>query len=156
MPADYVLRGAAAKAQAVAAEVADPEVLVIGADTAVVLGDEIFGKPADRESGVRMLTRLGGVTHEVYTGVAVAQGPRCVTALSRSEVRFRPVTRAEATAYWATGEPRDKAGGYAIQGLGAVFVECLRGSYSGVMGLPLFESARLLESFGYRVLGAAR
>jgi septum formation protein len=153
-PAEYVRRVAVDKARAVAASIDDPTALVLAADTAVVHDGRIFGKPADRAAAVCMLTGLGGRTHEVYTGVAVVRGSTCQQGLSRSEVRFRPISETEADAYWRTGEPADKAGAYAIQGLGAVFVESLRGSYSGVMGLPLFETARLLEAFGYRLLGS--
>lgn len=152
-PAEHVLRVAAAKARTVAASADDPELLVLAADTTVVREGDILGKPRDRTDALAMLARLAGVSHEVYTGVALVCGERCATALSRSRVWFRPIPPAEAEAYWATGEPADKAGGYAIQGLGAVFVERLEGSYSGVMGLPLFESARLLKAFGYRVFG---
>jgi septum formation protein len=94
-----------------------------------------------------MLTRLGGRTHEVWTAVAIADANRERVQLSRSEVSFRAIDAREAAAYWRTGEPADKAGGYGIQGLGAIFISALKGSYSGVMGLPLFETARLLESF---------
>lgn len=153
-PADYVLRVALDKARAVAGRQGGGRP-VLAADTAVVQGAEIFGKPQDADEACAMLARLSGATHEVYTAVAVADGRRVATAVNRSTVRFRPVTPAEARAYWATGEPRDKAGGYAIQGLGAVFVEHLEGSYSGVVGLPLFETARLLGEFGIELLGSA-
>ncbi len=124
---------------------------VLGADTAVVLDEQMLGKPADRAAGLAMLERLSGRTHIVLSAVTVAAGPAIHSALSRTEVRFRALTLAEREAYWSSGEPRDKAGGYAIQGFGAVFVEELRGSYSGVMGLPLFETARLLAWVGVRV-----
>lgn len=150
--ADLVCRLATAKARAGVAVRPDTSAPVLGADTAVTLAGELFGKPADEAEGVRMLTRLGGRTHEVWTAVALADGSRERVELSRSEVTFRPVTAAEARAYWRTGEPADKAGGYGIQGLGAVFVAGLSGSYSGVMGLPLFETARLLEAFDRPVL----
>jgi septum formation protein len=98
-----------------------------------------------------MLSRLAGRTHAVYSAVAVVDAERERVELSRSEVSFRPLEPAEIAAYWTTGEPRDKAGGYAIQGLGAAFVSLLHGSYSGVMGLPLFETARLLAAAGHPV-----
>jgi septum formation protein len=145
--ADLTCRLAAAKARAGLATLPGPGV-VIGADTAVALGDELFGKPADAADGVRMLLRLAGRTHAVYSAVAIADGARERVELSRSEVTFRPVEPAEAAAYWATGEPADKAGGYAIQGRGAVFITRLEGSYSGVMGLPLPETLRLLRAAG--------
>ncbi len=124
---------------------------VLGADTAVVLDEQMLGKPTDRDSALQMLERLSGRTHAVLSAVTVAAGEAIHSALSRTEVRFRALSAAEREAYWDSGEPRDKAGAYAIQGLGAVFVEQLRGSYSGVMGLPLFETARLLQQVGVPV-----
>jgi septum formation protein len=111
----------------------------------------MLGKPADRAAALSMLGRLSGRSHDVFTAVAVIGGEREVAALSRSRVTFRALEPAEIEAYWQTGEPAGKAGSYAIQGLGAVFVEELHGSYSGVMGLPLFETGRLLTGFGYRL-----
>ncbi len=125
---------------------------VLGADTLVVLDGEPLGKPAGRDEGLAMLERLSGRTHEVLTAVAMTDGDRSEARLSRSEVRFRAISPEERLAYWASGEPRDKAGGYAIQGLGAIFVADLVGSHSGVMGLPLFETAELLARFGVPVL----
>ncbi|HMA00435.1 MAG TPA: Maf family protein [Steroidobacteraceae bacterium] len=121
---------------------------VLAADTTVVLDGRILAKPNDRPDGERMLRDLSGRTHEVLTAIAVASAQGLVSRTSRSEVSFRAISAAEARDYWATGEPRDKAGGYAIQGGAAVFVADLRGSYSGVMGLPLFETAELLEQAG--------
>jgi len=121
---------------------------VLAADTAVVIRGEILGKPVGREDGIRMLRLLSGRTHEVLTCIALAARGRTSSRVSRSDVTFREITAAEAGAYWDTGEPRDKAGGYAIQGLGAVFIAQLRGSFSGVMGLPLFETAELLQAAG--------
>jgi septum formation protein len=124
----------------------------LGADTVVVLDGVPFGKPRDATDAESMLLRLAGRSHEVLSAVAVAWGPpdapRVEARLSVSRVTMRPVTPAEARAYWGTGEPRDKAGGYAIQGRGAVFIRELAGSYSGVMGLPLYETAELLELAG--------
>jgi len=144
-----VVRLAEAKARAV--EI-DDLAIVLGADTAVVLGDEVFGKPESLEAALETLARLSGNTHRVLTGVALysAQGVR--TALSSTEVRFREIGPDEALAYWQSGEPCDKAGAYAIQGLGGVFVEAITGSYSGVVGLPVFETARMLREAGLRVL----
>jgi septum formation protein len=120
---------------------------VLGSDTVVALGGEVFGKPADRADGLRMLAALSGREHEVFTAVAIAAPDgRLLEALSATVVRMRAITPAEAEAYWDTGEPAGKAGGYAIQGLGAMFIEQIQGSYSGVMGLPLYETARLLQS----------
>jgi septum formation protein len=121
---------------------------VLAADTSVILDGAILVKPTDRADGERMLRGLSGRTHVVLTAVALAGGEGVQSRLSRSEVRFRELRDAEVTAYWDTGEPHDKAGGYAIQGAGAVFVADLRGSYSGVMGLPLYETAALLALQG--------
>jgi len=146
---DYVRRLACAKAAAgwnlsrVAAGAP-----VLGADTAVVLGSRILGKPKDRADGERMLYELSARTHEVLTAVALATSSGVESRLSRSEVTFRSITAHEAHDYWNTGEPHDKAGGYAIQGRAAVFISNLRGSYSGVMGLPLCETAELLSRAG--------
>ena len=118
---------------------------VLAADTADVLDGRILSKPTDAEDGVRMLRELSGRTHEVLTAIALTTARGVQSCLSRSQVTFRAIATAEAHAYWDTGEPHDKAGGYAIQGRAAVFVADLRGSYSGVMGLPLYETAALLE-----------
>ncbi len=121
---------------------------VLAADTTVVLDDVIYGKPRDREDGLGMLRRLSGRKHEVLTAVALAGSRGVAVRLSVSAVTFRGISPEECAAYWDTGEPRDKAGGYAIQGAAAVFIESLSGSYSGVMGLPLFETAGLLQAAG--------
>jgi septum formation protein len=146
-PSTFVERMAMTKALAVRGRY--PDAVVLGSDTAVVLDDRILGKPADREDAIAMLLALAGRTHEVLTGVAVVGDTQRV-ALSRSRVRLRELTRAEAMAYWETGEPADKAGGYAVQGLAAAFVAHVDGSYSGVMGLPLFETLNLLAEVGIR------
>jgi septum formation protein len=140
-----------ARAKAAAAE-ADPRQLVIGADTAVVLGDEVLGKPRDEADAIAMLLRLSGKTHRVLTGVAL-RGPTGVAdATSCTTVTFREISRDEACDYWHSGEPADKAGAYGIQGRGGVFVERLEGSYSGVVGLPVFETAELLREAGVNIL----
>jgi septum formation protein len=144
--ADYAVRIACAKARTVAERGTDLPVLA--ADTIVVLDGRICGKPADAQQGIDMLRRLSGRTHEVLTAVALAHEGRIAHRLSTSEVRFRPLSLEECRAYWESGEPCDKAGGYAIQGRGAAFIEHLSGSYSGVMGLPLFETAQLLAAAG--------
>lgn len=146
---DLVLRLAASKAGAVAA---DSAALVIGADTEVVLDGSAFGKPDDEQEALRMLAALSGRTHRVLTGVAVCGQGRVETALSATEVQFRDIDPDEARDYWQTGEPRGKAGAYAIQGRGGLFVESIAGSYSGVVGLPVFETAELLRRFGFDVL----
>ncbi len=121
---------------------------VLGADTAVVIDGVMLGKPHDRSAALAMLARLSGRTHEVLTAIALLTAGGHDVRVSRSEVRFRAIEAAELERYWATGESRDKAGGYAIQQFGAVFVSELRGSYTGVMGLPLFETASLLDAAG--------
>ncbi|MBT2968294.1 MAG: septum formation inhibitor Maf [Candidatus Thiodiazotropha sp. (ex Ctena orbiculata)] len=147
-PAAYVLRLAREKVEAGADAAQGGESLpVLAADTSVVIDDVLLGKPRDRDHGLWMLRQLSGRTHQVFTAVALACGG-VATKLSQSEVSFRELSDAEILAYWATGEPADKAGGYAIQGLGARFVSMLHGSYSGVMGLPLFETAELLRRCG--------
>lgn len=154
-PASYVLRLALEKARAGRARFGSlPCPPVLAADTAVVVGDRILGKPRDRADAAAMLQLLAGRTHRVLSGVALV-GEDEGRALSVSEVRFRAVSAREADAYWESGEPRDKAGGYAIQGLGALFVADLRGSYSGVMGLPLFETACLLAKAGIDCLSSS-
>ncbi|GAB4289295.1 MAG: nucleoside triphosphate pyrophosphatase [Thiohalomonadaceae bacterium] len=142
-PELYVVRLALAKAQAGQAICSHWPVL--GADTAVVIDGAILGKPRDRADGLAMLARLSGRTHHVYTGVALVDAAgEAQTRLSVTAVTFRAIADGERAAYWDSGEPADKAGGYAVQGLGAIFIERLEGSYSGVMGLPLFETAALL------------
>ena len=138
----YVERVARAKAEAIWQRLRDLPVL--GADTTVVLDGLSLGKPRDRAHGLSMLEGLSGREHQVLTAVALvtSAGTQCVTSLST--VRMRASSAQERARYWDTGEPCDKAGGYAIQGRGAIFIESLQGSYSGVMGLPLFETAQLL------------
>jgi septum formation protein len=152
-PARYVKRLALAKAKAgvcAAAARGLPAHPVLGADTTVCIGAAILGKPADEPDPLaaarRMLKLLSGRTHRVLTAVALADARGVRVALSASHVSFRALTRAEIEAYVATGEPLDKAGGYAVQGGAAAFVRHLSGSYSGVMGLPLFETAMLVDT----------
>lgn len=143
-PEDYVLRVACDKARAGYARVTAQADAVLGADTEVVLDDEVFGKPADAAGATAMLERLSGRTHRVVSCVCLvdARGEHARTCVS--EVRFAPLDAGTIAAYVATGESFGKAGGYAIQGRAAAFVEHLSGSYSAVMGLPLFETAALL------------
>ncbi len=151
-----VLRLARQKAQQVQAQLfagpAARALPVLGADTAVVIDDLMLGKPRDRDEALAMLLRLSAREHEVLSAVALtrpdASPGTCESMLSRSSVRLRALERVECELYWDSGEPRDKAGAYAIQGFGAIFIESLRGSYSGVMGLPLFETAALLTAAG--------
>lgn len=144
---DYVERLARAKAAAGYATLTRPGV-VLGADTAVVLDGKILGKPEGPDHAQAMLCELSGREHQVLTAVALTDGARCLSLCVASQVRFASISAEQARRYWATGEPLDKAGGYAIQGLGAIFVAALAGSYSAVVGLPLSETAELLERFG--------
>lgn len=124
----------------------------LGSDTVVVLDGHILGKPRDREHGLEMMKRLSGRSHRVLTAVCLVQGERSDCRISESRVSFRELDQAEIEAYWETGEPADKAGGYAIQGIAAQFIREMEGSYSGVMGLPLFETSQLLNEFGIKTL----
>jgi septum formation protein len=125
---------------------------VLAADTVVILDGEVLGKPADATEATAFLKRLAGRTHEVRTAVAVATEGPVLETLSVSTVRFRSLTDDEIRRYVASGEPYDKAGGYGIQGLAGVFVEHIEGSYTGIMGLPVYETAQLLAQVGLRVL----
>ncbi|MDX1298513.1 MAG: Maf family protein [Pseudomonas sp.] len=148
LPVAYVERLARAKGQAGLAALADTrDAVVLGADTAVVLDGRILGKPVDRDEALATLGALSGRSHEVLTAVALVSAERVVSRVVTSQVTFRPLSRAEIEAYWASGEPQDKAGCYGIQGLAAVFVSQLQGSYSAVVGLPLCETAALLAEF---------
>ena len=175
LPADFVARLAVEKAQAgqamrIRAACADASA-ILAADTVVVCDDVILGKPVDEADAAQMLARLSGRTHQVYTGVSLiypdpaaavsANGdlPADVTdntavltqnVVNKTEVSFRTISAAEVKWYWDSGEPADKAGGYGIQGFGAIFVQRIEGSYSGVMGLPLFETSQLLQIAGIR------
>ena len=127
-----------------------PAAPVLCADTTVCLGRDILGKPADEADAVRILQRLAGQSHRVLTAVAVQKGNKRVSAVSESWVRFAPMSLSQIRAYVATGEPMGKAGAYGVQGRAAAHIEQIRGSYSGIMGLPLFETAALLRSLGAR------
>jgi len=154
-PGAYVARLSVDKARAgVAARGAATPLPVLAADTAVVCGRRVLGKPRDREDALAMLDALSGREHLVITGVSLAHAAGIATRASTSRVRMRRITEAERLAYVDTGEPFDKAGAYAIQGLAAIFVEQLTGSYSGVMGLPLHETAALLSMAGIEPLAA--
>ncbi|MES9903654.1 MAG: Maf family protein [Sedimenticola sp.] len=156
--AAYTVRLALAKADAGVAAIAGKAPLpVLGADTAVVVDGRILGKPSSCDEALEMIARLSGRSHKVLTGVALAgavSGSECrQSLLSVSSVTFRDVSRDEALAYWRSGEPADKAGGYGIQGLGALFITHLEGSFSGVMGLPLYETGALLGNAGIKIMG---
>lgn len=147
-PLAYVERLALAKGHAGLAALADSDgAVVLGADTAVVLDGRILGKPRDRADALATLQALSGRSHQVLTAVALVSRERQVARVVTSQVTFRSLTQAEIEAYWASGEPQDKAGSYGIQGLAAVFVSQLQGSYSAVVGLPLCETAALLAEF---------
>ena len=148
-PAAMVLRLSVAKAQAAGI---GADGVVLGSDTAVVVDDRLLGKPRDRQDALEMLGLLSGRAHRVLTGVAVIHAQGAATALSETNVIFREISRDEALAYWQSGEPRDKAGAYAIQGLGGAFVERIDGSYTGVVGLPVFETIGLLREAGIDIL----
>jgi len=143
LPAEFVIRMAAEKSQAGIVK-SGGGLAVLGADTIVVLGEEIMGKPVDETNAFDMLSQLSGRTHKVLSAVSL-RSEQHQQMLSTSSVTFREISPAEMRDYWLSGEPKDKAGGYAIQGFGAVFIEHIKGSYSGVMGLPLFETAQLLK-----------
>jgi len=148
-PPAYVTRLAAAKADTGWEKSRDAAgIPVLAADTAVVLDGKILGKPSNQQDAGGMLQQLSGRTHAVLTAVALRTRDGIQSRISRSEVTFRHIAAGEVQAYWETREPRDKAGAYAIQGRAAIFISDLRGSYSGVMGLPLFETAELLSQAG--------
>ena len=154
-PRDYVLRLAEAKVEAGWARLGQRRLMrypVLSGDTTVALGDQILGKPVDREEAVGFLRQLSGKTHQVHSAVAVKFDNRLELAVSTTDVRFREMEDQEIRQYVNGGEPLDKAGGYAIQGRAAVFVASIAGSYSGVMGLPLYETSQILAKFGYRAI----
>lgn len=152
LPQDYVLRVARSKALAAVELIQTRRLIpqpVLAADTTIDLDGELIGKPDNADHALEILRRLAGRRHRVLTAVALADGSRINDVLNESQVRFRPMEGDEIRRYVATGEPLDKAGGYAVQGRAAMFIEEIHGSYSGIMGLPLFETALLLRSFGH-------
>jgi septum formation protein len=154
-PRDYVLRLAEAKVEAGWARLGQRRLMrypVLSGDTTVALGDQILGKPVDREEAVSFLRQLSGKTHQVHSAIAVKFDNRLEVAVSTTDVQFREMEDHEIRQYVNGGEPLDKAGGYAIQGRAAVFVVSIAGSYSGVMGLPLYETSQILAKFGYRAI----
>lgn len=161
-PDEYVQRLATTKAHALWTALSPRERRpVLGADTTVSIDGSILGKPSDEQDCLHMLTRLSGRTHQVFTAVALYWSQGHETRLSVSDVTFRKLASDEIRAYWRSGEPADKAGAYAVQGLAALFIERIGGSYSGIMGLPLFETGQLLARTGWGIAeagvsGAAR
>ena len=153
-PRDYVQRVTGLKLDAAVARLARRGLApapVLTSDTTVALGAEILGKPADAQQAQAMLRKLSGQTHEVLTAVAVQQGDQRWQALSVSKVRFMAMSEAQISAYVASGEPFGKAGAYGVQGLAAAMIEHIEGSYSGIMGLPVFETAQLLRQIGWKI-----
>jgi septum formation protein len=153
-PAHYVQRVTGLKLQASVARWRRrqlPPAPILCADTTVALGRQILGKPATDAHARAMLRDLAGKDHRVLTAVAIGQGRRTVAALSQSRVRFAPLPASWISAYVASGEPQGKAGAYAIQGRASAMIETIHGSYSGIMGLPLYETGRLLRSFGFKL-----
>jgi septum formation protein len=154
LPQDYVYRLALAKAQAGYLALSTTTAPVLGADTIIICNNQILGKPKSKADAEKMLQTLAGRSHQVMTAVAVVtQSQKSnklleIKRLNTSTVYFRPLNSAEIAAYVATGEPLDKAGSYAIQGLASIFIERIEGSYSGVMGLPLYETAQILAKIG--------
>lgn len=142
----FVTRMALQKARAVCQKRAD-SIPVLGADTIVTIDSKIFGKPKNIDDAWTMLSALSGNNHQVLTSVAIDNGQKSAVLVSKTLVKFRSISHGECLAYWQTGEPQGKAGAYAIQGYGAVFVERIEGSYSGVVGLPITETSELLKQF---------
>lgn len=154
VPCDYVQRVTGLKLDAAVARLARrgwAAAPVLTSDTTVALGAEILGKPADAQEAKAMLRKLSGQTHEVLTAVALQNGAQRVQALCVSSVRFMVMSEVQMDAYVASGEPFGKAGGYGVQGLAATMIEHIDGSYSGIMGLPVFETAQLLRQIGWKI-----
>lgn len=152
-PNDYVKRVAADKARSIAQKVkaqGKPRAPVLGADTEVIVDDEVLGKPRDRAHGLAMLARLAGRRHQVASAVVVIDGDRELSAMSESFVTFESMSARQIEEYWDSGEPVDKAGGYAVQGLAARYIRHIEGSFSGIVGLPLYELEKLLTQIQYR------
>lgn len=153
-PVPYVRRVTALKLDAALGRLKRrrlPPAPVLCSDTTVARGRTIYGKPADEADARRMLRELAGQTHRVLTAVAIASGRRRLEALSDSRVSFAPLSRAQIASYVASGEPMGKAGAYAVQGRAAAFIPTISGSYSGIMGLPMHETAQLLRACGFHI-----
>lgn len=147
-PTDLVQRLSLEKSQAVS----NSTIPVLGSDTLGLIEDNLLLKPLNYAHEKSMLQKLSGQWHEIFTAVTVTSAKKSITILNHNRVLFRQITDDEIQAYWSTSEPQDKAGGYAIQGIAACFIEKIEGSYSGIMGLPLFETSLLLKQFGISVL----
>lgn len=147
-PSDYVLRLAAQKAQAIANKLPNQDLPILAADTTVALGLQILGKPEHDLDAFNMLKQLSGSTHQVHTAIAVAFNGKLETAINSTQVEMMPLSDAMISEYIASGEHKDKAGSYAIQGLAACWIKNISGSYTGVMGLPLHETSLLLNKIG--------
>ena len=147
-PEKFVKRMAEGKASSAFGKRKEKDIVVVASDTIVVCDKRVLGKPKDKSDGIKMLLTLSNKTHRVLSAVTVANTLRYKSTVSETSVSFREISEIEAEYYWDSGEPEGKAGGYAIQGCGAVFVQSINGSYSGVMGLPLFQTAQLLSEFG--------
>lgn len=150
--AQYVARLALEKANAIAQNQANGDVVVLGSDTCVVFQQHILGKPESLDDCIAILKMLSDNSHQVVTAIAAVQGERSEVIVVTTDVDFKALSTQEITRYWQTGEPQDKAGAYGIQGIAGQFVKQIRGSYSSVVGLPLYETAQLLSSFGVKSL----
>lgn len=156
IPTEFVGRLSRQKAEAaLASSTIVSETVVVGADTVVVMDGEVLGKPQSKDDAINMLMKLSGLKHRVATGVTIGRGDHMETQVVETIVAFRELTMGECEKYWLTGEPGDKAGAYGIQGLGAIFVASVEGSYSSVVGLPLMETANGLRHYGIDCLSAA-
>jgi septum formation protein len=149
-PLDYVQRVAAEKSAA-CLQLKNTQYPILAADTVVVLNNKIMGKPKNQQHAAQMLHYLSAQTHQVYSAISF-RGKQHWQRVNITEVTFRSIQAIEMAAYWNTGEPHDKAGGYAIQGMGSVFIKSIKGSFSAVMGLPLFETAELLTNQGIKII----
>lgn len=149
LPQSFVVRMAVEKALSGFNKVAGREIWVLGADTIVLKGNKVFGKPRSEYEATQMLSALSNGQHQVLSAIAIVHDGQVFSECSCTQVWFRPLAEAEIKEYWATGEPKDKAGAYAIQGLAARFIEKIEGSYSGVMGLPLFELDQCLQASNF-------
>ncbi|MCF6807121.1 Maf family protein [Thiotrichales bacterium 19S9-12] len=152
LPKEYVKRIIQLKSNNAKAHVSKDDIVLV-ADTTVVCDEVIMGKPKNYEDAKSMLLRLSGKTHEVFSGVGIVCNDYFEEALTISQVTFRAISESEIKAYWQLKEPYDKAGAYAIQGVGSIFIKSIYGSYSAIMGLDLYQVAKLLDKFGFNVLG---